>query len=164
MVGDFFMQTINGDLLTALEKGEIQCIGHQTNCMNAFGPIIAAKIKKKFPEAWWADCVFSKDHTPYEKLGKISYGELETGQYVLNLYAQLDFGSQSSGRKTNYESLYRALEVARDFMKEKYLTKIGFPFKMGSDRAGGDWRIVSSIIEVIFQDSGIDVTIYQLPS
>jgi len=37
---------------------------------------------------------------------------------------------------------------------------IGFPFKMGSDRAKGDWDIVLEMIEFYFKDH--NVKIYKL--
>lgn len=37
---------------------------------------------------------------------------------------------------------------------------VGFPFKMGSDRAGGDWNIVLEMIDFHFQDN--EVIIYKL--
>ena len=39
-------------------------------------------------------------------------------------------------------------------------TIIGFPFKMGSDRAKGDWDIVLEMIEFYFKDH--NVKIYKL--
>ncbi len=153
------MQTKNGDLLQALAVGEISALAHQANCLNAFGPIIAAKIKKAFPEAWQADCAFSKNHTPYEKLGHISTAEIESGGTIINIYGQLSWSSTE--RSTNYESLYRGLEATRDFLKQKGLTSIGFPSKLGSNRAGGDWRIIKQMLEVVFENSGIEVTIYE---
>lgn len=153
------MEIKNGDLLEAFSKGEIAAIGHQTNCKNAFGPIIAALIKKKFPAAWEADCKFTEEFTPEEKLGKISVGEVGQG-YVINLYGQQSWSM--GARQTDYEALYSALEAARDFLKEKGLTSFGLPYKVGSNRGGGDWRIVSAIIEVVFENSGIDVVIYKI--
>jgi hypothetical protein len=39
---------------------------------------------------------------------------------------------------------------------------VGFPFQMGSFRGGGNWDIVSRLIEVAFDDYPNDVIVYRL--
>lgn len=36
--------------------------------------------------------------------------------------------------------------------------------KIGSDLGGGDWNIIRSIINAVFNDSRVEVTVYVLPS
>jgi hypothetical protein len=39
---------------------------------------------------------------------------------------------------------------------------VGFPYQMGSFRGGGNWDIVSRLIEVAFDDYANDVMVYRL--
>src|SRR5690606_37955884 len=76
---------------------------------------------------------------------------------VVNLYAQRFYGEGQ--RHLNYGALAQGLHwLCRRFDKG---LSIGFPYKMGSDRAGGDWEIVLEMIEFYFKDH--DVKIYRLP-
>jgi hypothetical protein len=45
--------------------------------------------------------------------------------------------------------------------KSFFMSKVGFPHKMGSDRAGGDWDIVLEMIKYYFKDH--QVKVYRLP-
>lgn len=38
---------------------------------------------------------------------------------------------------------------------------IGVPYKMACDRAGGDWRIVEAMLNVIFIDADIEVLVVE---
>lgn len=154
----------DGNLLT---DPTISVIGHQANCQNTFGSGIAASIKELYPSAYEADTMASKNQT--NVLGNTSYvGTKKDGRHVVifNLYGQNLFGREN--RKTNYEALFSALEKMRhvcDMAKTTYLAmgkpmpNVGFPYKMGCDRGGGDWRIVERLIEVAFDGYEGDVTI-----
>jgi len=65
-------------------------------------------------------------------------------------------------RKTDYEALYKAMESVKDDMIGKNLKSLACPWGMSSALAGGDFRIVSSMLEVVFCDAGIQVTAYKL--
>ena len=72
-------------------------------------------------------------------------------------------------RFTNYEALYRSLKNLRD-KKIKYLLdegkinesdRIAFPYQMGSNRGGGDWNIVKTMIDSIFSNTEFRIEIWQ---
>jgi hypothetical protein len=58
----------------------------------------------------------------------------------------------------NYAALATALKIMANDCG--MYDVIGFPYKIGSDRAGGDWEIVLEMIEFYFKDH--TVKIYQL--
>lgn len=149
----------DGDLLSALKDAKVTAIGHQTNRQNTFGSGIAYAIKNMFPEAYAADTTAYRNGRV--NLGDISFCNIEQDNgptlQIFNLYGQDLFGRES--RKTNYEALYCALEK----MKQNIVNPVvGFPYKMGSDRGGGDFRIVERLIEVAFENYNNDVVIYKL--
>ena len=83
---------------------------------------------------------------------------------IYNLYGQNLFGKGT--RQTNYDALYSALEGMEHDLTENDMDlpvpSVGFPYQMGSFRGGGNWDIVSRLIEVAFDDYANDVIIYRL--
>jgi hypothetical protein len=41
------------------------------------------------------------------------------------------------------------------------LKQLGVPYKMASDRAGGDWRIVEAMLESVFDSTSIEVVVVE---
>ncbi len=136
---------------------------HCTNCCNTMSSGIAAQIKRRYPEAYEADTQFYNSCDPenrfQEMMGNISHARTKDNNVIFNLYAQFNFGREK--RQLNYEAFYCGLEKIRDLIlkdkKNKYT--IGVPYKIGSDRAGGDWNVVLAMIHSVFDNSGIDVII-----
>jgi O-acetyl-ADP-ribose deacetylase (regulator of RNase III) len=69
------MHVIQGDLLNLASIGEFDVIVHGCNCHCTMGAGIAAAIKKRFPEAYAADCATLKGDR--SKLGTISQAQIE---------------------------------------------------------------------------------------
>ena len=138
-----------GDVVYAVQSGEVDAIGHQANCFNTMNSGVAKAIRKRLPCAWEADQLTVKGDR--SKLGTISVGQLRdiagnpTG-LVYNLYGQYNYGYDARGY-TNYEALRGALMHMRDdLLTGDDLRKVGFP-KIGAGLGGGDWKIYSAIIE-----------------
>jgi len=154
-----------GNLLTSREIG---CCAHQANCQNTFGSGIARTVREMYPDAYIADCDATKANTNI--LGNFSVGyipadnNISSIRRIYNLYGQNLFGKGT--RQTNYDALYSALEgMAHDLIENDMdlpVPPVGFPFQMGSFRGGGNWDIVSRLIEVAFDDYPSDVIIYRL--
>jgi len=147
------IEYIKGNLLT--EKN-IMAIAHCTNCKGEMKSGIALSIKEQYPLAYEAykRCEASNGL----KLGEISYVGLlrdEKPFVIFNLNGQYDYktDSNSDKRYVNYEAIFSGLEKMRkicELSKSEPKPTVGFPYKMGCDRAGGDWRIVGKMIEVAF--------------
>jgi O-acetyl-ADP-ribose deacetylase (regulator of RNase III) len=129
----------------------IDAAGHVANCQHTFGSGIARTIRELYPEVYAADCETFRGHKG--KMGTFSLGVIKNPKAQLkaiyNLYGQFQFGN---ARDLNYEALYSALTEMRDDISGSELTSIGFPYKLGSDRAGGDWMVVESMIYSVFKD------------
>ena len=76
---------------------------------------------------------------------------------VANVFGQEYYGYM--GLYTDYKALEKGLRIVNKYAKENGLT-VGIPYKMGCDRAGGDWEIVKELIATIFTE--VDVTICKL--
>lgn len=157
-----------GDLIKAAKEGLVDVIAHQCNCFCNMGKGIAPQIKKAFPEAWEADLRTAKGDI--KKLGLVSHAT--NTQYtkpvqIYNLYGQFDYKKVAfeTGICTDYSALRSSLQLmALNLKAENYITrpweiKIGLP-KIGAGLGGGDWEIISKIIEE--ELSAFDVTIYEL--
>lgn len=134
---------IDANLLEYPLDGIIQ----SCNCFHIMGGGIAARIKEKFPDAYKADL-----KTPYgdqKKLGTFSYAVLDSNYHIFNLYGQYSIGM---GRQTHYEAIYNGLDNICNFSLENGLRKLGLPKNMGCVLGGGNWRIVRTMIDVIFSE------------
>lgn len=153
---------VQGNLLTS----DCNVIAHQSNCKMGFGSGIAGQIRHTFPAALKA--FMEDDRTPEKKLGHYSYGfQKESSTHIFNLYGQLDYGK--TGRLyTVYPALEKAvcamlftLDMSKKVNPEiKY--KIGMPWKIGCDRAGGDWHnVVYPMLVQRFNENGRELWLYE---
>ena len=148
-------------LITAAQELEVNVIGHQANCFCLMGSGIAPLIAAAFPDAEKADNeTFAGNRN---KLGDFTVGEhLVVGaleeEYIqiYNLYGQYGYGREKVD--TNYIALRHAIRRMAQNLDPHY-ARIGLP-KLGCGLGGGDWAIVSEIIEDELDN--FDVTIYVL--
>lgn len=149
-----------GDLFKYFERGDngikTNAIAHVCNCQGVMGSGIAREIKTRYPTAFEA---YKQNEIDMQKipayqglqLGTISYAEVRPTEFVFNLHAQQFYGTDK--RHLNYEALYKSLEQMRSVMILNKIQSVGFPYMMGSDRAGGDWNVVRAMIESVFPSS-----------
>lgn len=154
------IEIIKGDLLDAFDRGDVNVIGHVVNCQGVMGSGIAKTIKKRYPEVYeWYKCTVD-DHDLFgtDPLGCVDVAPTGDGtnRAVLNIYAQRHYGLDK--RHLNYAALAEGLRYISALNPEHKV--IGFPYKLGSDRAGGDWQIVLEMIEYYLENH--TVKIYQL--
>lgn len=155
------MKFIKGDLIDAVlsdSPESPQLMMHVCNNQGVMGSGIALSVKNRIPAAYEAYRSF------YQKAGQpIALGTISISDNVINLHAQSGYGRGI--RHLNYEALYVALEKAASHIRASRLTRVGVPYLMGSDRAGGDWNIVSAMLNAIFtseQNSHISLLVYNL--
>lgn len=153
-------------LIEAAKSGEVDVIAHQCNCFCTMGSGIAPLIKKNFPEAWEADKATKKGDV--QKLGSFSkglsfkYGDKGFPLFIYNLYGQYGYGKRKEGgTDTDYHALESSLIAMTKELRQAKELKIGLP-KLGAGLGGGDWNLISQIIESVLCDQGFDVTIYVL--
>ena len=134
---------------------DVDAILHGANIHNTFGSGIALAIKNKYPLAYAVDCKTVANDI--NKLGTFSFAEVRPNYYVFNLYQQTLNGKY--GRNLDYDAFYNALAAAKNKIEELNLKRIALPYLIGCDRAKGDWRIVSTMIDCIFEKSPVEVLI-----
>lgn len=134
------MNKVKGDLIKMAIDGQFDVIIHGCNCFCTMGAGIAKNIKKQFPEAYQKDLKTAKGEK--SKLGEISWVKtMNESLIVVNGYTQ--FNWKGNGRKVDYEAIRQVFKK----VKENFTgLKIGYP-AIGAGLAGGDWEIISEIIE-----------------
>ncbi|WP_394555384.1 hypothetical protein C1N61_28025 (plasmid) [Priestia aryabhattai] len=155
-----------GDLF----KANVNFILHQANCESLMGKGIAQTIARLYPLAEKVDKEFP--HTPKERLGKYSIATiLKNNLYIVNLYGQQFRGKAKSVKEQNEryiflrESLTSFLvDLNKKQTKEQKRYKVGIPYKMASDMAGGSWERILEILLSVSEEQKIDLYIYKKES
>lgn len=130
---------IEGDLVR--DSDQFELIAHCANCFCTMGSGIAPQIRYKFPEAYDVDCSTKKGDIL--KLGTITH-TINTSPIIVNIYGQYGYGGRNKGKM---DLDYSALRSGFKLIKNKFSgKKIGLPY-LGTGLAGGDEKIVISIIE-----------------
>lgn len=141
---------IRGNLLDATQS----IIVHQVNCQGVMGSGVALAIKMKWPKVYedYKDLGIPTDGR--DILGEIQLIRVSKDLEVCNLFSQDQYLPRGK-RHTSYD----AIEVGLRSLKALRKGDIAMP-KIGCGLGGGDWKIVSAVIESVFDDR--IVYIYEL--
>jgi O-acetyl-ADP-ribose deacetylase (regulator of RNase III) len=107
------------------------------------GAGIAKEIKEVFPSAYAADkktIVGDKN-----KLGTFTFSKSVINNHeiiVVNAYTQ--FNWEGEGKKVDYPSIEKSFTRIKEQFSAK---RIGYPL-IGAGLGGGDWKIISKIIDL----------------
>lgn len=148
------VDVVEGDLVKLALKGKYDAIVHGCNCHHKMNSGIARTIREVFPEAYEADCA-QTIKSDRSKLGSYSHANIQyeykrgDGEImhdmltIINAYTQFDYGTD----KMNVD--YDAIRKVFTKINEDYADmNIGIPM-IGAGLAGGDWNIISSIINKV---------------
>jgi len=146
-------------MITNIDINIFDCVAqgiiHQANCQNTMQSGIARQIRERYPEAYEADCKTVAGDI--KKLGTFSWVKTHDDKYIYNCYSQFRYGKEQ--RHTNYEAIYTALSSIKQHAIANQLNVLSLPHNMGCMLGGGSWKIVSSIIEEVFDNSEINMYI-----
>ena len=85
-----------------------------------------------------------------------------SNQCVVNMFAQDRYGYDGF-KYTNYEAFYQCLREIKNFAKEHpFVKSIAFPYRIGCDRGGANWKIIFTMIYEMFKDTDLDIEIVSL--
>lgn len=133
-------------------------ICHQVNCQGVMGSGIAKQIRERWPVVFSSYRAYCDRHMRDELLGEIWGVRVSDDQWVVNMFAQDNFGYDGR-RFTSYDAFATCLTKMRDRLpKDK---TIGFPKNIGCGLGGGNWKIISTLIEEILGEE-YEVYIYEL--
>ncbi len=136
------MKRIQGDLIKLALDGHFDVIIHGCNCFCKMGAGIAHQIKKTFPKAFQADKETRCGDR--NKLGRYSQTLVNEDAHpiiVVNGYTQFHY--EGGGVLADYNAIATLFaQLKKDFTGQRF----GYP-KIGAGLAGGDWEIISQIID-----------------
>jgi len=147
------MRTIEGNIINYALDGRCDVLIHGCNCLCVMGSGLAKSIKSIFPSAYQADqrSDYNKvkgeyyQRNPRKKLGSYTSSK-ETnvlgGNFtIVNAYTQYGFGRNKV--HADYDAIRKVFrKIKKDFAGKR----IAYP-KIGAGLAGGDWKIISKIID-----------------
>jgi O-acetyl-ADP-ribose deacetylase (regulator of RNase III) len=147
------IQIIEGDLLKMHFHG-LDYIAHSCNTSNIMGAGIARQIRERYPMAYNADCYACEEHE--NLLGDYSFAWIDPTQSkgIYNMYTQDKIGGE---RAVNYEAFYVALTKVANNIEwqleyDDTMSNFGLPYGISCGLAGGNPRIINSMIYEILVD------------
>lgn len=139
---------VKGNLLEAPEK----FILHGCNMQGRYGSGVAKQIKAKYPSAFTA---YKLAIDGGMALGTVSWAEQEDGKLIMNGLTQQYYGRKAGEVYVSYEALrsvminvcwFANMHRLHNKIPEEYIMAVAMP-KIGAGLGGGDWNIISEIIE-----------------
>lgn len=141
------------NLIDLFMSNKLDGIVHQTNTRKVMGAGLARSIASSFPEALIAL------QNSNGVLGEVSRAQTDHG-IIYNLTAQ---NLNGVGRKTNYEAFYIGMKDVEFFsFQKKQKFKLGIPGGIGCGLGGGDWQIISAMLNSIFEKSDVNAIICKI--
>ncbi len=140
------MQIISKSLLDIKEG----LIVHQVNNRGVMRSGIAKDIREAYPKAYE---LYMKRHLRnLLDMGTVfGHWEIQNKFFVANLIGQDGYGRDGK-QYTSYEALQKGFIELDKFAHNNNL-QVYIPFKMGCGLGGGDWTIVSHLIDTIIPDA-----------
>lgn len=141
------MNIVEGDILNA----KVDAIIHQVNCQGVMGAGLAKQIKDRFPlvyeyyREWCKDPHYNPPMLPRSPLlgsVQVIYPDDKSNLAIVNLFAQDKFGRSKC--YTDYDALRECLKRVNEMFRGLV---VAVPYGMSCGLAGGDWSIVSTMIE-----------------
>ena len=139
----------NGNILYCQEKALIQ----QVNCMNKMGSGLAKAIYTK-----WS-VVKREYHNVFIHIpNTILLGEVlvvDVGnKFVFNAFSQYKCGKDGK-QYTDYDAVQTCFERTLMHMTDLNIDDLAVPYQYGCGLGGGNWDIVSEIIDGVLKDRAI---------
>lgn len=142
------IKEVKGNIFNFTTKNCI--ILHQVNAQGVMGGGIAKTVKELFPNTYSSYKQYCNKHTNKKDLLGMNYitTELWNGNQIDigNCFGQLNYGR--NGCYTDYNALRKCFEYIDD--NYPMATKVLIPKYIGCGLAGGEWNIVSQMIEEVF--------------
>lgn len=132
------MREISGNILS-IKAG---IIAHQVNCKGVMNAGLAKSLRDKYPVIYPSYHKYCQ--SGFFKPGMVQFIKVSHNLYICNLA-----GQDGYGRERKYTDEY---EVGRALSKLAYGGQetglpIYIPYKMGCGLGGGDWAVISQLIE-----------------
>ena len=141
----------NGDIFNYVQDGDI--VLHQVNCKGVMGSGLALQIRKMFPDAYESYKSYCKEND-YNCLGDVFLTRVKLHDIsftIGNCFGQESFGTRKV--QTDYKALEQCFKEIKLISHANH--RILITYYIGCGLGGGDWRIVSKMIEDILGDCNV---------
>lgn len=135
---------------------ELEYIAHGCNCQGVMGSGVAKIVKEKYPTAfdeYKNKCDRELQYGTYQNrlTGTVQYVPQPDGKIIVNMFTQIKFGK--TGKYVSYDAIYECFRAIEDNIK---IAKLAIP-RIGAGLGGGQWNIISTIIESVTPNTEIYV-------
>lgn len=132
-------------------------IMHGCNCFHTMGTGVARALSIRWPGVFEADRT-STIGDP-SKLGTFTAYQVHNGPIVYNLYTQFRYGRKH--RHTDYDAVRKSFQALTDDVLGRGIGDRRIAtYRLGCVNGGGDWSVVSKIMEDVLCD--FSITVYEL--
>ena len=141
-----------------LKSGETLIV-HGCNCKNTMAAGIARQVRTQCPNAYAADrATICGD---IKKLGTFTYALEDNGMCIFNAYTQYNYNRNVLC--LDYEALEKSISSICEWIRQYQQgeSHLAMP-KIGCGLAGGDWKIVSEILERVSDKYNMEFRVYEL--
>ena len=135
---------VKGDVTEAKES----IIAHGCNAQGVMGSGVAAIIRKKYPDAF---VDYMQRHNEYGlHLGTTNcFFDMDSSKTIANCITQEFYGTDK--RHADYEGIANVMHRLNSYSTSYLCDAVAMPL-IGAGLAGGDWNVISAIIESEFKD------------
>lgn len=152
------MNTVYGNLL----ETNVYLIAHQVNCLGIMGGGVARQIKEKWHYVYteYRDYIESyKNHNNQKSPLGTSCSSVVGNHMIINIFGQEDVSRNSC--MTDYNAVRTAFEDFISGYRRSHRNtddtelQIAIPYKFGCGLAGGDWNIMTELLEDIEKKNNV---------
>lgn len=149
---------VKGNLL----ESNCDYICHQVNCQGVMNSGIAKQIRERWNNVFVSyrkrcDWYKSRDVSPLGRIWGVPINVNNIDRYIVNMFSQDSYGYDGSCF-TSYDAFAHCLEVMKIWVPRD--KTIGFPKNIGCGLGGGNWKVISALIEEILGETH-EVYIYE---
>lgn len=155
------IQYLVGDATSPRGNGE-KIIAHVVNDgAPHWGAGFARAVAKRWPKVQDDFIAWTEEDRSHLRLGQTREFPIEADLSIFHMVAQRGYG-KSTKPLIRYQHLESCLRALSALAKERSLS-VHMP-RIGCGQAGGNWEVVSEMIDDILCREGVSVTVYDLPS
>lgn len=154
------IKEVIGDATKPYDIGVERIIAHIVNDKTAnWGGAFALAVRRKWSLAQTAFQEWAS-RAGNLSIGNVHFVEVEPGLTIATMIAQKGYGESKTPR-IRYNFLKKCLDKLADFAAERDAS-VHMP-RIGSGQAGGNWDVISELVEDALCDREIVVYVYTLP-
>ena len=152
------MKILEHSSILDVEEG---IICHQVNCIGVMKAGLAKQVKARWPDVFkqYASLCQSCKDMPGQLLGKVQDIAVSDKLVIANCFGQVYPGN---GLMTCYEAWKHIITQLLDAASYFGSNAIHLPYMVGCGLAGGDWKVMSEVLENGFKGHDVEVMLHKL--